>query len=255
MAEFIGAFVLVFAGTGAIVFDHISNGQVTHVGVALTFGLVIMALIYTLGDISGAHFNPAVTLGFWMSRKFPGKQVGPFILSQCGGAVLASLLLRFLFGNHKEMGATLPMKGLVFEVFVLEVILTFILMFAILNVSTGAKEKGLMAGIAIGGVIGLEALFAGPISGASMNPARSLGPAVVSLNFTALWLYLLAPPLGALLAVPACCLVRDNHCCREKPRNTRGGGQPRMHQARRGSTPEKRNRPNPRWRKKPSQPS
>ena len=207
-AEVIGTFILVFTGTGAVVFNDISGGQVTPLGIGLVFGLVVMALIYTLGDVSGAHINPAVTLGFWASGQFKAKQVAPYILSQCSGALLASLLLRALFGNHANMGATMPREGLVYQCLILEIVLTFILMFVILNVATGAKEKGITAGIAIGGVIALEATFAGPISGASMNPARSLGPAVASLNFTAFWIYLLGPAVGALLAVPAWRIVR-----------------------------------------------
>jgi aquaporin Z len=207
-AEAIGTFILVFTGTGAIVLNDISDGQLTPLGIGLVFGLVVMALVYALGDVSGAHINPAVTLGFWASGQFTAKQVAPFILSQCAGALLASLLLRALFGNHANMGATLPREGLVYQCLILEFILTFILMFVILNVATGAKEKGVVAGMAIGGVIALEATFAGPISGASMNPARSLGPAVASMNFSALWIYLLGPALGALLAVPAWRWVR-----------------------------------------------
>ena len=207
-AEAIGTFILVFTGTGAIVLNDISDGQLTPLGIGLVFGLVVMALVYALGDVSGAHINPAVTLGFWASGQFTAKQVAPFILSQCAGALLASLLLRALFGNHANMGATLPREDLVYQCLILEFILTFILMFVILNVATGAKEKGVVAGMAIGGVIALEATFAGPISGASMNPARSLGPAVASMNFSAIWIYLLGPALGALLAVPAWRWVR-----------------------------------------------
>ena len=206
ISELLGTFILVFTGTGAVVFNEISGGQVTPLGIGLVFGLVVMALVYTLGDISGAHINPAVTLGFWASGQFAGKLVAPYILAQCSGALLASLLLRGLFGIHGNMGATLPIivndQPLVYECLILEIILTFILMFVILNVATGAKEKGLFTGIVVGGVIALEAVFAGPISGASMNPARSLGPAVASSNFTAFWIYIIGPVVGSLLAVP-----------------------------------------------------
>jgi aquaporin Z len=212
VAEFIGAFALVFAGTGAIVIDGVTGGGVTHVGIALTFGLVILAMIYTLGDISGAHFNPAVTLGFWLARRLPGRSVLPYIASQVLGAIAASILLRFLFPANATLGATLP-AGPAMQSFVLEIVLTAILMFVILGVSTGAREKGITAGIAIGAVIALEALFAGPICGASMNPARSLAPALVSHHLEALWIYLTAPVLGAALAVLACRCVREPGCC------------------------------------------
>jgi len=211
-AEFIGTFSLVFAGTGAIVIDETTGGAVTHVGVALTFGLVVLAMIYTVGDISGAHLNPAVSLGFLAARRFPLRKAIPYIASQCSGALAASGLLHLLFPQNKMLGTTIP-AGSVIQSFVLELILTAILMFVILSVSTGAKEKGITAGIAIGAVIGLEAMFAGPICGASMNPARSLAPALVSGQLNALWVYLLAPVLGATLAVPACVCVRGKDCC------------------------------------------
>ena len=182
------------------------------VGIALTFGLVVLAMIYTLGDISGAHLNPAVTVAFAVARRFPLREVLPYIVAQCAGALAASALLRGLFPASKLLGATLP-AGSAAQSFVLEVCLTAILMFVILNVSTGAKEKGITAGIAIGAVIGLEALFAGPICGASMNPARSLGPAVVAGELTHLWLYLTAPMLGALTAILACRCVQAEGCC------------------------------------------
>ncbi|HEY8671163.1 MAG TPA: aquaporin [Terriglobales bacterium] len=208
-AELFGTFSLVFAGTGAIVIDEVSGGAVTHVGVALTFGLVVMAMIYAVGDVSGAHLNPAVTLGFFASRRFPARQVVPYLASQCAGAVLASLLLRFLFPRNESLGGTFP-AGSLPQSFVLELVLTCILMFVILAVSTGAKERGITAGIAVGGVIAFEALFAGPICGASMNPARSLAPALVSGHPGALWIYLLAPIAGALLAVIICRCVRED---------------------------------------------
>ena len=211
-AEALGTFALVFAGTGAIVINDISSGVVSHVGVALTFGLIVLAMIYAIGDVSGCHLNPAVSLGFVVARRFEGRLVIPYIASQCVGAILASLVLRFLFPSHANLGATLP-AGEASQSFVLEVILTFILMFVILSVSTGSKEKGVMAGVAVGSVIGLEALFAGPICGASMNPARSLAPALVALRLDYLWIYLTAPVLGAVLAVGGCRCVQDENCC------------------------------------------
>jgi len=211
-AEFFGTFTLVFAGTGAIVINDVSGGAVSHVGVALTFGLVVMTLIYAIGDISGAHLNPAVTLGFLAARRFPVGSVLPYVGSQCLGALAASGLLRLLFPSHARLGATQP-AGSPLQSFILELVLTWFLMFVVLNVSTGAKEKGITAGIAVGGVIGLEALFAGPICGASMNPARSLAPALVSGQLAHLWIYLLAPVLGALAAVWTCRCVQEKGCC------------------------------------------
>jgi MIP family channel proteins len=207
LAEMIGTFALVFAGSGAIVINDVSAGAVTHVGIAMTFGLVVMTMIYTVGDVSGAHFNPAVTLGFWFAGRFRGRWVGPYIVSQVVGAIGASLLMLSMFGNRAALGATIP-AGSDWQSFVLETVLSALLIFVILNVSTGSKEVGTMAGIAIGGVIGLEAMFAGPISGASMNPARSLAPALVSGHLQSLWVYLCAPPLGAIIAAPIWKLLR-----------------------------------------------
>ena len=211
-AEFIGTFALVFAGTGAIVIDQVSGGNVTHVGVALTFGLIVLAMIYTLGEISGAHINPAVTIGFWFSRRFPSREVLPYVASQCAGAFAASGMLRLLFPQNSSLGATLPM-GPAWQSFVLEFLLTAILMFVILGVSTGAREKGITAGIVVGSVIALEAMFAGPICGASMNPARSLAPALVSMHLENLWIYLIAPVAGALAGVLGCRCVQEKGCC------------------------------------------
>jgi aquaporin Z len=206
-AEFFGTFAMVFAGTGAIVANDASGGAVTHVGVAITWGLIVMAMIFALGDVSGAHINPAVTCGFWLSGRFPARRVGPYVLAQLAGALLAIALLRVIFGNRASLGASLP-AGTDLQSFALELVLTAILMFVILNVSTGPKEVGVIAGIAVGGVIGLEAMFAGPICGASMNPARSLAPALVSGNLRSLWVYIVAPVAGAALAVPCWRLTR-----------------------------------------------
>src|ERR1041385_7005190 len=199
-AEFIGTFALVFAGTGAIVINETSGGAITHVGISLTFGLIVLAMIYTVGDISGAHLNPAVSLGFFAARRFPLRQAVPYIASQCGGALAASGVLRLLFPQNEMLGTTNP-AGSAIQSFVLELILTSTLMFVILGVSTGAAEKGITAGIVVGAVIGLAAMFAGPICGASMNPARSLGPALISGHFQHVWIYLIAPLTGACIGV------------------------------------------------------
>ena len=221
-AEFIGTFALVFAGTGAIVINEVSGGAITHVGISLTFGLIVLVMIYTVGDVSGAHLNPAVSLGFFAAGRFPIREIVPYVLSQCAGAFAASGLLRFLFPQSATLGATEP-AGSAAQSFMLELILTAILMFVILSVSTGAAEKGITAGIAVGSVIALEAMFAGPICGASMNPARSLAPAVVSQHLSSLWIYLVAPTTGALLAVLGCRCVRERGCCAIPVRAERSG--------------------------------
>lgn len=211
-AEFVGTFTLVFAGTGAIIINDISGGSITHVGVALTFGLVVLAMIYTVGDISGAHLNPAVSFGFWLARRFSGRKVLPYIACQILGALLASASLKLLFPQHQTLGATLP-AGSLFQSFALEIILSFFLMFVIINVSVGAQEKGLMAGVAIAAMVGLEAMFAGQISGASMNPARSIAPAVVSGKVSELWIYIFAPLIGASLGILGCRCIQAKGCC------------------------------------------
>lgn len=201
-AELIGTFALVFAGCGAIIANELTGGAVSHVGVALAFGITVMAMIYAVGELSGAHLNPAVSFGFWVSGRLPASQMAAYWGVQCGGAILAALVLRFVFPQSPVLGATLPAAAVtVAAAFLYEIILTFFLAFVILRVATGSKEQGLMAGIAIGGTVAFDALFGGPITGASMNPARSLGPALVSGTFDYLWLYLLAPMIGALVAV------------------------------------------------------
>ena len=212
LAELLGTFCLVFAGTGAIVINAASGGVIGHTGIALTFGLIVLAMIYIFGDVSGAHLNPAVTIAFAGSGRLPWNAVPGYLVAQVTGAFAASGVLGLLFPTDALLGATLP-SGSATQSFVLELILTAILMLTILSVSTGAKEKGVTAGIAIGAVIALEAMFAGPICGASMNPVRSLAPAVVSGHTEHLWIYLAAPVLGALLAVPLCICVREDGCC------------------------------------------
>jgi aquaporin Z len=197
-----------------MVINDFTGGTVTHVGVAITFGLIVMGMIYAFGDISGAHMNPAVTIGFAYAKKFPWKEVPSYVLAQLIGAFLASGILLYLFPESQTLGATVP--GLsALKVFILEIILSFFLMVVIINVSTGSKEIGLIAGIAIGSVVLLEAMFAGPITGASMNPARSIAPAVVSGNIADLWIYIFAPIIGCVLAVVSCKLVKDEQCCDE----------------------------------------
>ncbi|MBL7808514.1 MAG: MIP family channel protein [Saprospiraceae bacterium] len=200
-AELIGTFALVFCGTGAIIINQESGGVISHIGIAITFGLIVMAMIYALGNVSGAHLNPAVSLAFWVAGRFPANQIPAYLMSQLAGALLASGLLHILFPDNATLGATLP-AGTALQSFVLELILTFILMLVILQVSQGSKETGWFAGLAIGGVVLLEAMFAGPVCGASMNPARSLAPALVSGHLEHVWIYLSAPVLGAMLAVP-----------------------------------------------------
>jgi aquaporin NIP len=199
-AEVLGTFALVFCGTGAIIINQESGGAITHVGIAFTFGLIVMVMIYALGPVSGAHLNPAVTIAFTVAKRFPANKILPFILSQAIGAFLASLTLRLLFPANDFLGATMP-AGSEIQSFVLEVILTFFLMLVIIQVATGSKEQGMFAGLAIGSTVLLEAMFAGPICGASMNPIRSLSPAVVSGHLEHLWIYLVAPIVGAILAI------------------------------------------------------
>ena len=215
IAEAIGTFALVFAGCGAIVVNDLFSAPLGHVGISTVFGLVVMAVIYSIGNISGAHINPAVTLGFYFAGRIKKKVILPYIASQLIGAIAAAGVLKLLFSSHESLGATLP-EGSILTSFVLEIILSFFLMFVILNVSTGHMEKGIMAGVAIGGTVALEALMGGPVSGASMNPARSLGPALLSGNLSTVWIYIVAPVIGAWLAHPTCRIIQGGECCHLK---------------------------------------
>jgi len=198
LAEFFGTYSLVFCGTGAIVINEL-YGNPGHVGIAFTFGLIVMAMIYAFGDVSGAHINPAVTISFLVAGRFQAKEVFPYIVAQLAGALLASLTLHILFPQHAGLGMTLP-AGTQMQSFILEIILSFILMQVILLVSQGSREKGILAGAAIGAIVLLEAMFAGPVSGASMNPARSIGPAIIAGQLQSLWIYIVAPVAGMILA-------------------------------------------------------
>lgn len=201
LAESIGTFTLVFAGTGAVIVNHLSQGAVTHLGISFVFGAVVTALIYALGHISGAHFNPAVTLAFWRSGVFPKNRVLPYILAQILGAAIASEMLFLSFGSVANLGATLPHQGNWQQSFILETILTFILMIVVLGSGLDRRAPIGFAGIAIGLTVGLEAACMGSITGASMNPARSFAPALISWTWQHHWLYWIAPILGAQLAV------------------------------------------------------
>ncbi len=209
IAEFIATFILMFAGTGAIIVNQEIVGSIGHVGICVVWGLIVTAMIYTFGNISGAHMNPAVTLTFWMVKLFPGKDVIPYLISQLAGAFVASALLMYLFPANDFLGGTQPV-GDTMRSFIIEIILGFMLMTVILFTSHGSKETGILAGLAIGGVILLTALFAGPISGASMNPTRSLTPAVVSGHMENIWLYLTAPVIGMFMAGISWRLLKDS---------------------------------------------
>ncbi len=209
LAEVIGTYCLVFAGTGAVVVDQVTGGKVGGLGISLVFGLIVLAMIYAIGHVSGAHLNPAVTVGFYSAGRHPAGEILPYVAAQLCGAALASFSLRLLFaGQGTNFGLTLP-AGTVGQSFALEAIMSFILMFTIMGVATDDRAEGAMAGIAIGGVIALEAAFGGPISGASMNPARSFSPALVTLNFAHQWLYWVAPTLGTVAGAMAYRLVQS----------------------------------------------
>ena len=197
-AEAIGTFFLVFFGTGAIIVDQTTGGRVTSVGVSLVFGLIVLAMVYAIGHVSGAHMNPAVTAGFVAAGRMPAREMPLYLAAQLAGAVMASLSLRLIFlGASTNLGMTVP-AGSSLQSFALEFVMTFLLMFVIMAVATDERAESALAGVAIGAVIALEALVGGPISGASMNPARSFAPALVSWRFDSQWIYWAAPILGGV---------------------------------------------------------
>ena len=207
-AEGLAAFTLVFAGCGAIVADAVYGGTLGTVGVSLVFGLIIMAMIYATGHLCGAHINPAVTVAFTITRHFPGRDAVAYIGAQLAGAAIAALVLLAIWPDKPaDLGATLPSVG-VGSAFVYELILTAFLMFVIMAVATDTRAVGASAAIAIGGTVGLDALFGGPVTGASMNPARSFGPALASGEWHQFWIYLAGPMLGAAVGAAAYQLVR-----------------------------------------------
>jgi MIP family channel proteins len=208
VAETIGTFALVFAGCGAIMVDQ-KTAALGHIGVAITFGLVIMAMIYAVGHLSGAHFNPAVTAAFALTRHFPRRHILPYWSAQLAGALLAAAVLRGSLGNIAHVGATYP-TGSDAQALLWEGVLSFFLMFVIMAVATDASAVGEAAAIAIGGTVGLDAMFGGPITGASMNPARSLGPAIVTGDLRGVWIYLVAPVAGAAIAALAYTFIRGD---------------------------------------------
>jgi aquaporin NIP len=208
LAEAFAAFALVFAGCGAIVTDAVNHGVLGAVGIALVFGLVIMAMVYATGHLSGAHINPAVTGAFTLTRHLPAREAACYILGQLAGATLAALALRAIWPDQPaDLGATVPSTG-AGSALAYEVIMTAFLMFVIMAVATDTRAVGPTAAIAIGGTVGLDALFGGPVTGASMNPARSFGPALVSGQWTDFWIYLIGPLTGAALGALAYQLLR-----------------------------------------------
>jgi len=200
IAEFIATFILVFCAAGSATVNELSGQTITIVGLAIVSGLTVMTMIYSVGDISGAHLNPAVTIAFALNKNLSWKYVFPYILSQSLGGIAAAFLLKYLFPTSILLGSTMPWAGEM-QSFIIEIITTFILMFVILRVATGSKEQGMFAGLAIGSVVIVAIIFTGPVSGGSMNPVRSIAPAIANNNYQHLWIYLTAPVIGASLAV------------------------------------------------------
>ncbi len=199
-AEFIGTFLLVFFGTGAIIINEVYDGVIGHLGISMAFGLIVLAVIYAIGEVSGAHLNPAVSISFYIAKTMTLSKTLSYITAQVLGAIFASIVLKLLFPEAMTLGETLP-SGSILQTFVMEFILSFALMFVIINVATGSKEQGVAAGLAIGMTVLICALIGGPISGASMNPARSIGPALIAFELHHLWIYILSPILGAISSI------------------------------------------------------
>ncbi|QSX05637.1 aquaporin [Sedimentibacter sp. zth1] len=213
IAEFIGTFILVFNGTGAIIINDLSNEAVTHLGISLAFGFTVAFLIYTFGNVSGAHFNPAVSIALWKGKEINTKHLLFYIVSQLGGAITASLILIGIFGNIAKLGTTQPLQSLgnnaVLISLIVEIIYTFILMIVILGSAVDKRAHQKFAGIAIGFTIAIGVLIIGPISGGSFNPARSIGPAIISGNLNYLWVYIVGPIIGTLLATYTYKLIKE----------------------------------------------
>ena len=212
LAEFLGTFTLILAGCGAVAVSSLT-GEPQFIGIAIAWGLSVMAIIFTIGDLSGAHINPAVTIAFWVARRFSALDVVPYIIAQCLGSTAAAGVLWYLFPEHVAKCVTHYQEVNTAQAFILEILLTWFLMFSVINVSTGAKEKGITAAIALGGVITIDVLFGGKVTGASMNPARSLGPALVAGDFKQLWVYIAGPIIGAILAIGCAAAIRPGVCC------------------------------------------
>ena len=211
-AECIGTFFLVLCGAGSIVLNDHVDGLLTNMGIALAFGLVVMLMIFWFGKTSGAHINPAVTLGFWIAGKFSGKYVLPYIVAQLIGAALASAILWGLSPEHPTLGATVPHLS-IFTTFGLEVLITYILMAVIIFIVTSGDRSIYVVGAVIGATVWLAALLVGPLTGASMNPARSFGPALFAGSWDQFWIYILAPTIGAALAIVTCRAAKGSECC------------------------------------------
>jgi MIP family channel proteins len=200
-AEAIGAFALVFLGAGAAAVNAWSNGAVSHTGVSLAFGAIILVAVYSLGHISGAHLNPAVTFGFWVARRFPGSEVVPYVLAQLAGATAGAFALRATVGSFAVFATTRPAIP-VFSALVVEIALSFFLMLVVMAVATDSRVAGEVAGLAVGFIVMVDALMGGPLTGASMNPARSFGPALATGQWASHWIYWIGPLIGMALAVP-----------------------------------------------------